>query len=308
MRNIVVAGIGGVGGYFGGLLAQHYHGSDIHINFYCRGSHLEAIRTSGLTILDRGLTLSTYPYHVSGKANTLEPADLIFFCCKQYHLHSMMEQLRPIIQKHTILVPLLNGVEACEDLATAFPQNELVKACCFIIAYLKEPGTVYNQGPTQRITIGADAALSETHLTIQSLCLNAGIDITLSDNISETIWSKYLYISPLATLTSYHNLTVGEVFSQHRDTLDLLMSELQTLATLKGIPLRKDVIDQTVNKIAATPFTTTTSMQRDLSQRKPCELETLCGYVVRESRKYSLDAPTYTKYYQELSQLAASIT
>ncbi len=45
--NIAVFGTGGVGGYFGGLLAHAGH----EVTFIARGAHLAAIRQRGLRVL-----------------------------------------------------------------------------------------------------------------------------------------------------------------------------------------------------------------------------------------------------------------
>jgi 2-dehydropantoate 2-reductase len=49
---ILVAGIGGVGGYFGGLLARKFENSEeVNIAFLARGEHLAKIRASGLKVI-----------------------------------------------------------------------------------------------------------------------------------------------------------------------------------------------------------------------------------------------------------------
>ena len=46
---IAVVGIGGIGGYYGGLLAKKYSGSkDVEIVFVARGRHLDEIKARGL--------------------------------------------------------------------------------------------------------------------------------------------------------------------------------------------------------------------------------------------------------------------
>ena len=48
---IAIMGIGGVGGYYGGLLARRYGGdTDVEIVFIARGDHLKAIQAHGLRV------------------------------------------------------------------------------------------------------------------------------------------------------------------------------------------------------------------------------------------------------------------
>ena len=49
---IIIAGIGGVGGYFGGLLAHHFcTNKNVEINFFARGGNLREIQKKGLKVI-----------------------------------------------------------------------------------------------------------------------------------------------------------------------------------------------------------------------------------------------------------------
>jgi len=47
MRRVAVVGVGGVGGYFGGRLAQAGH---CHVHFIARGATFQALREGGLRV------------------------------------------------------------------------------------------------------------------------------------------------------------------------------------------------------------------------------------------------------------------
>ncbi|MBI3086448.1 MAG: 2-dehydropantoate 2-reductase, partial [candidate division NC10 bacterium] len=74
---IAVMGSGGIGGYFGGLLAKA--GEDV--TFIARGAHLEAIQKNGLQVKS-----VAGDFHVRPKATrdppAVGPADLVLFCVK----------------------------------------------------------------------------------------------------------------------------------------------------------------------------------------------------------------------------------
>ena len=59
---ICIAGLGGVGGYFGGRLAVAYETSAEHeISFLCRGEHMNRIREKGLVVTTPRKHLSLTP-------------------------------------------------------------------------------------------------------------------------------------------------------------------------------------------------------------------------------------------------------
>jgi 2-dehydropantoate 2-reductase len=79
---ILVAGIGGVGGYYGGMLAKHYQDSEkVHIRFLARGNHAAHIQNEGLLVQTSEERFRTHPERCSSDANALGIADYILICC-----------------------------------------------------------------------------------------------------------------------------------------------------------------------------------------------------------------------------------
>lgn len=73
---IIVAGIGGVGGYFGGLLAKKYEKSDdFEICFLARGEHLAQIRKNGLKVIVGSTEFIALPAMATDKVNEIGIAD-----------------------------------------------------------------------------------------------------------------------------------------------------------------------------------------------------------------------------------------
>ncbi len=73
---IAIIGAGGVGGFFGGLLARAGH----TVIFVARGSHLRAIQEHGLRVecLDDPFTI--VPAHATDDLTTIGPVDLVMLC------------------------------------------------------------------------------------------------------------------------------------------------------------------------------------------------------------------------------------
>src|SRR5438132_12165488 len=107
---IAVMGAGGIGSYLGAMLAR----SGADVTLICRGKHLEAIRS-------RGLSLSTpnESFRVEVKATDipLTPVDVIIQAVKLYDLASSTQQMMPMVGPNTTVLPIQNGVSAAEELA-----------------------------------------------------------------------------------------------------------------------------------------------------------------------------------------------
>lgn len=299
---IVIVGIGGVGGYFGGLLAKKYAGKGfVEIVFVARGEHLSTIKTNGLKVIHGEETFITSPDLATNRFEEIGIADYIIICTKSYGLAQTLDNLKPCIAPETVLLPLLNGVDAFEIINSHFPENTVLKGCAFIISRLKSAGVIENSGNVQKISFGLDGALTPAVLLLKAICSDAGIVVNCSDKISTAVWEKFIFISPTATATSFYNKTIGEVLLHHSYEVKLMIEEIKSLALAKGITLSDDISEKTLGIMKSMKYEATSSMHRDYLDQKPeTEVESLTGYIVREAAKYGLETPAYTHFYAGL--------
>ncbi|WP_431293251.1 ketopantoate reductase family protein [Pedobacter sp. P26] len=299
---IVIVGIGGVGGYFGGLLSKQYaNGNDVEIVFIARGEHLNEIQNKGLTVIKGFENFVAKPYLATNDYSKIGVADYVIICTKSYDLKQTIEKLKPLISDTTVLLPLLNGVSASDEILEILPHATVLKGCAFIVSKIKSPGIIENSGNIQKLSFGMDGPLNEAVLHLKDLMFNAGIDVMVSDKISTAIWEKFIFISPTATSTSYFYSTIGKVLEENLETTLKLIEEVKNLALVKGVTISDDISGKTLNTMKSMPYEVTSSMHRDYLNQKPqTEVESLTGYIVREAEKLGIAAPTYQKLYEGL--------
>jgi 2-dehydropantoate 2-reductase len=299
---IVVAGIGGVGGYFGGLLAKKYENSnEVEICFLARGEHLRQIRKNGLKVIKGSTEFIAKPALATDNANEFGIADYILICTKGYDLDTTIEQLRPCMDENTILLPLLNGMESVERIKIILPETTVLEGCVYIVSALKEAGVIENSGNSQTLSFGLDNESNERLLFLEKLFTNAGIDTVLSEKISSITWEKFIFIAAVGTATSYFNCNIGQILEKNEDTLSRLINEVTAIAKAKKIAVDPQIASKTMNKLKALRPETSSSMHRDFKNRKHhTELETLTGYVVRAGQKFGIETPEFTRAYNQL--------
>ncbi|MBK6523315.1 MAG: 2-dehydropantoate 2-reductase [Sphingobacteriaceae bacterium] len=215
----------------------------------------------------------------------------------------MIDQLKPCIDKNTIILPLLNGVDACEKIKTLLPLNTVLNGCVYIVSRLKEAGVIENSGNIETLYFGVDGTPGQELLAYETLFKQAGIEATLSQNISSVVWEKFIFISPTATATSYFNNCIGEIVAdeQKLNIFKLLVEEVKQIALKKNIALSTDISEKTLTKLKKLPFETTSSLHSDIkSNKSQTELEALTGYVISEALKNSMSCPTYEMIYKDL--------
>ncbi len=303
---ISIAGIGGVGGYFGGLLANHfYEHQNVEINFFVRGEHLKEIQANGLKVIKGESEFIAKPTLATDNPAEIGISDFILISTKSYDLEAVVEQLRPCINRDTIILPLLNGVDSKERIQGIFPDNMVLDGCVYIVSRLKQAGVIENSGNIQTLYFGLDNVVHDKLLLLENLLKKANIEASLSDNIATIIWEKFIFVSPTATATSFFDACIGELIAdtEKREATISLIEEVKQIAKVKRIKVSVDSTEKTLAKLKALPFETTSSMHTDFKNNKPnTELETLTAYVVNEGRKYNLETPTYTKMHEELKK------
>jgi 2-dehydropantoate 2-reductase len=308
--NIVIAGIGGVGGFFGGLLAKFYEKHEgVKINFFARGENLEQIKKNGLKVQHLEKEFVAKPNISSQNAADFGTADCVIIACKSYDLNTILEQLKTCIDQHTIIMPLLNGVDSRSKIQAQFKDNMVLKACVYIVARLHAPGWVKNLGNVQTLFFGIDQLEDERLRYLEQIFKTAGLEATCSTKINSIVWEKYSFISPTATATSYFDNCISDIANdaEKLNQCKLLIEEITALAKMKSIDLPAEIIEKTLRKLSAFPDKATTSMHSDFQKNvNKTELESITGYVVREGERLGLEVPTYQRMYEGLLERGKS--
>ena len=305
MIKIAIAGIGGVGGYFGGSLARYYENSkEVEIYFIARGENERAIQKNGLRLETSKGNFIAHPKLVTSYPQQIGVVDILICSTKSYDLEQSIVQSKPCIEKDTVILPLYNGVDSSERIRAMLPGNEVWEGCVYLVSHLSEPGLIKETGNVASVLFGYEKGTPDKLKNMDTILKDAGINATLSVNILQTIWRKFIFISPIATLTSYLDVGFGGILSNddHEKILLLLLHEIKSLADAKGISFQEDIIQKTVDAMIALPKDTTTSMHRDFQKGGKNELDSLTGYVVRQGKQFNIAMPTYEMIYNKLKE------
>lgn len=307
MRAAII-GIGGIGGYYGGKLAVKYAGdAKNQIIFIARGEHLKAIRKQGLQLITVEGDLTAVPALAVDDTRDAGLFDLVLVCVKSYGLEEAARRIKGNIHDETVIIPLLNGVNMVERLKAILPKGRILGGCVYISARIESPGVVRQVGGSCQLIFGpergADAA---SFRPVEDFLKNAGIKTELVGDIALPLWTKYIFIDPLAGMTSMLGKAFGAILEDeaHRGMLQGLMREVELVARAQGVVFPEDIVQATTAKAASFPATTKTSMLLDLENGRPTELDVFAGYMVAAGKKLGIPAPLHEKVYSELLQKA----
>jgi 2-dehydropantoate 2-reductase len=293
---IAVMGIGGVGGYYGGKLARAYAPSGEHeISFIVRGDHLKAIREEGLTLITPTERFTSSPSVATDNPEELGPLDLVLLSVKSYGLESASGMIISNIHADTVVIPLLNGVDNAERIRKVLRKGIIMNGCVYISSHIEKPGVIEQTGGSGKLLFGPENGSSAAYRDIENLLMNAEINASLSEDITVDVWTKYIFIGPLASLSAMLQLPLGAIMEddQHRKLLEGMMREIESIASAKGIVLPENIVDLSLEMTKNFPYTTKTSMHLDREKGNPMEVDTFTGYVVTTGKSLGIETPLH---------------
>jgi 2-dehydropantoate 2-reductase len=300
---IAFVGLGGVGGYYGGLVSRYAENNpDIAVCFVARGAHLEAIREHGLKVSDEKQSFVTRPAIATDKVEEIGEVDYIVLATKSYDLDATMEQIKPMVSPNTIILPLLNGIDNTDRLRAFFPKNEVWYGCVYIITRLVAPGVIEDSGNVHFMHFGHEKQVSEQLLFMEDLFLKSGIEVSRKEEPVKAIWRKFFFISTTAALTTYLKTDFRSlVWDEDKKPLYLeIMRELFAVSEAEGVGLYDGIIEDMLKYGGSLPAGSTSSMNSDYQAGRKTEVETLIGVVVRLGIKHGISLPIYEKVYKKL--------
>ncbi|WP_456314438.1 ketopantoate reductase family protein [Pseudomonas shirazensis] len=298
MTRIGILGLGGVGGYFGGLLAKAYYKSDdVEVVFIARGETQKAIAENGLKIITDDSETVVFPKLVSNNPEEIGLLDYLICATKTYDIAESLLSLKQCITPETIILPLYNGVDAPERIQKIYPESTVLQGCVYIVSMIFSPGTIRKIGFFEKLFFGSKTASVYKLQELNSIFQKAKIESHLVENIEETVWEKFIFISALASATSYLNQNIGEILNnpKSKQIYIELLKEIEAVAKAKGLQLPEDIVNQTILKLEKSPKEATSSMHRDLLAGKNIEAISLTQFVVNEGIKHNVKTPLYEK-------------
>ncbi|NEW80530.1 MAG: 2-dehydropantoate 2-reductase [Gelidibacter sp.] len=290
--HIVIYGTGGVGGYFGARLAQA--GNDV--TFIARGKHLKAIQKNGLQLNSSKGDYLVFPANATSNISEVTNIDLILVCVKTWQMEAAAKEIKQVLSEKTMVISLLNGVNNADVLGSVINKNQLLGGLCKVVSKIDGFGVINHISFEPTIVFGElDNVKTERSLSLEKLFLKAGITTKtkLADNIQIEIWSKFLFITTISGIGALTRATIGEMIASHeiKELMQKTADEIVAVAKAKGVNLTDKLIDQQFKIIESQPFNTTSSLQRDMMEGKPSELEAQNGTIVKMGMELGIPTP-----------------
>lgn len=300
---ICVAGIGGIGGIIGGVLAKTYD----DVSIIARGARKDKVSKDGLVVNSKLWgNFVAKPKIVTDDVSKIETPDVLFICVKSFSLEAICKQVEPLVGENTLVIPVMNGVDPAERTRNYLPKATVLDAVIYIISSSLEDYSIKQIGSTYKLEIGRngeDEKLSARIEEVIELLTAAGLDANHSKDIEATCWSKFIMNCGFNVITARYLINIGVVQESEKmqEELKALFEEALAVALAKGINLEKGLAKVYFKNIMEnTDPKSSSSMKLDFEYKRKSEIELFGGHIIEEAKKLGVKVPVTQEFYNAM--------
>jgi 2-dehydropantoate 2-reductase len=296
---VAVIGAGGVGGYFGGKLAH----DGLDVVFVARGATLTALRTHGLRVESIKGDFALDHVQATDDPGAFGAVDAILLTVKTWQIPEAAASIKPMLKNDTAVIPLENGMEAPQQIAQIVGSKHALGGLCALVSFVVAPGHIRHIGADPFIMFGElDNRRTERVEKLRVAFEGAGVHTEVPADIHRSMWSKFLFIAPMSAIGATTRVPVGVWRSvpETRELATRALREVLAVAASRDINLGDDAVERTLERYDALPPESTSSLQRDVMDSRPSELDAQLGAVVRMGAEQNIATPVFDTVYRAL--------
>jgi 2-dehydropantoate 2-reductase len=283
-----IMGAGAMGSLFGGLLTLS--GEDVWL-VDIRKENVEAMRLNGLTIEEKGKSLSV-PVNAVTEVTSIGKADLVIFFVKTYQTERAVSDSLVLQKEETIFLTLQNGLGNEEVIYEKIDRNKVMVGVTGQGATLLGPCRIRHAGWGKTFIGELDHRVTDRAIRVSQMFCRAGIETEVSSNIHDLVWDKLFANVGINSLTALTGLKNGQLLN-HPETLrlmEVLVSEAAEVARRKGVRIKGNPIER-VRNVAEATRENRSSMGQDFDYKRRTEIDAINGAIVREAERLGIATP-----------------
>ncbi len=291
MRHAIL-GAGGVGGLMGACLAKS---------------------GDSVTLVVRGEALKSYPkqlhlespfgnFVVPVELSSMVPdTDVVWVTVKATQLTSALTSFPESVSVRAI-VPLLNGIDHVSLLREKYGADRVIPATIAVESERVAPGHIVHRSPFARLNVSSQGreTLQDSVAYLQQL----GFTCQFLDHEPTLLWSKLVFLAPLALVSTATGKSTGEMVADSTSWQQIQDSVREACAVARAEKAEVDA-EAVIATIRGIPGHMRSSMQKDVAQHKPPELDAIAGPILRGAVRHGFDVPVTLQLVAEVEHKVA---
>ncbi|EPR65304.1 ketopantoate reductase family protein [Cyclobacterium qasimii] len=304
---IGILGMGGIGSFIGAKLTKNFEkDEETKVIFICRNKTKEVINKDGLSLITGDEIIKSKPYLASDNPDEIGLLDILIVATKSFSLAAAIGKYQDCLKEETIIIPLQNGVNAKESIEKNIEHDpsKILEGCIYIASNIEKPGVVKHLGGPGKIFFGNND--DSDFEWVEKVLVNGGLDATYTKDIKEILWKKYLFVSPLAVMTTALDITFGALAEEpkYMAKLEKMMREVQALAGKFNVTLTEQNIADSLAMLSNFPYKSKSSLQLDFeNQNSQTEKEDFLDFVIKNGKKFEVKVANYEEMNQKIEVL-----
>lgn len=294
---IGILGMGGIGSFIGAKLTEGSKSdSETEIIFICRDKIKEAINNKGLSLSTEDKIITSKPSLASDQTDEIGLLDVLIVSTKSFSLAKAVKNYQNCLKKDTVIIPLQNGVNAKTIIEKSInhDSSKILEGCIYVASNIEKPGVVKHVGGPGKIFFGNNDKSDFEWL--EETFKKVGLNATYTQEIKKIVWKKYLFVSPVAAMTTALDITFGQLAesSTYRSKLKEMMKEVKNLAAIFKVNLTESDVEDSLSMLSNFPYNSKSSLQLDFENKHTnTEQENLVGFVVQNGKEFGINVENY---------------
>jgi 2-dehydropantoate 2-reductase len=224
--------------------------------------------------------------------STLSQSNLIILPLKAYQIADFIEQNCSLIQPQQTLVLLHNGMGTIETCQQLLPNNNLIAGTTNYGAFKPDKSTLLIKGQGESHFGWVTQQTDCHHQVIEQALSSLLPPSTWHTDIRLALWLKLAVNACINPLTAIYEVTNGELRAEHFQTqLIAVCEEIGQLMNYLGFVQEPKALLQRVNKVIVDTADNFSSMNRDVTAKRPTEIDFINGYIVKQAQLCGLSCP-----------------
>ena len=286
---IKTVGILGAGSVGSALMYEMYKRDPENVYLLAKGERAERLSTKGISVNNAVFSPKVYSDPSQGIH-----IDLLILAAKTYSMDSVIDDIRSLIDKDTILIPIENGITTSTRLRAEFPENRVFYGVVLRTdAHRMSRRVYYTTLGEMQIGYADNRDPKPEVVEAYERLRELGVNVRIYDDMRRAKWRKWM-LNTGASQTAVEVQAECGFFGQVeevRQLMKMLMDEILELAWAEGVNLTEKDRDEIIEMLINFPPDKKMSMLQDYEAGRPIEIDEYAGEVIRLGRKHGIPTP-----------------
>ncbi len=236
------------------------------------------------------------PAHAADDPAQVGTVDAVILGVKTWQVTEAARAMQPMVGPETFVVPLQNGVEAPAQLAEVLGVEHVLGGLCATMSWIAAPGHIRSIGAAHFVKFGElDGRQSERAGRLREVFERAGVKVEVPPDIHVSLWEKFLFVVSFGGVGAITRAPIGVIrtLPETRQMLEQCLREIVAVAHARRVALADGSVEKAMAFLDSLPPGGTTSLQRDIADGKPSEIDAWNRAVVRLGREAGVDTPLH---------------